>query len=226
MPQRRRTLAAALFVYGAVGVALVVVGIVVGMGLAARIERLAVSADDALAAAARTTRATADAFTSVDDNLDQAGASTRTAAALARDAAGTLSSLAIAMEISIFGAQPLVGLAADFNDSAEQATELADALDGVGASLVDTRTDVAVIGVEMERLADDLERVREQGGGDGAPPIRAFIGLLLAWLAMPAIGAVLVGFLIWPRSVRLAEDAPQPEQGDDVEDDADPAKGP
>ena len=131
MPQRRRTLAAALFVYGAVGVALVVVGIVVGMGLAARIERLAVSADDALAAAARTTRATADAFTSVDDNLDQAGASTRTAAVLAREAAGTLSSLAIAMEISIFGAQPLVGLAADFNDSAEQATELADALDGV-----------------------------------------------------------------------------------------------
>ena len=45
--RRRRPLAAALLVYGAVGIALVIVGVIVGMGLAARIERLAVSADDA-----------------------------------------------------------------------------------------------------------------------------------------------------------------------------------
>jgi hypothetical protein len=227
---RRRPLAVALVVYGVVGIALVVVGAVVGLGLAARVERLAVSADDALLAAARTTRTAAEAFTSVDDSLDEAGASTETAASLAREASATLASLASAMELSIFGAQPLIALADDFTSSSEQADALADALDGVGTSLGDTRTDVAAIGVEMDRLAADLEAVRDTSEAGSAPPVRAFVGLLLAWLLMPAVGSILGGLLLWREppatlvargSVRAAEDPAQPEERAHVEDHAD-----
>jgi hypothetical protein len=233
--RRRRPLALALLLYGAIGIALVIVGVIVGMGLAGRIERLAVSADDALVAAARTTRAAADAFTTVDGSLDEAQASTTSAAGLAREASGTLDSLATAMQISVFGAQPLVALADDFAESSRQADELATALDGVGDSLGETRTDVARIGVEMDQLADDLDAVRDTTEDGGTPPVRLFIGLLLLWLAMPAIGSVLLGLFLWPdpaasraavlvTSVGAPQDAPQPNERADVEHHPDPSE--
>jgi hypothetical protein len=196
---RRRPLAIALAAYGVVGIVLVLVGAFVGIDLAARVERLAVSADAALVAASRTTRSAAEAFTNIDASLDEAEASAASAATLSREASATLDSLASAMELSIFGAQPLLPLAADFAASADQAAELADALDGVGGSLGGTRADVADVGVEMDQLAADLEALSDRDDEGATPPVRLFVGLLLAWLAMPAIGAILASALLWRR---------------------------
>jgi hypothetical protein len=192
---RRPLLAWGLIVYGVVGLVLILGGAVIGLGLASRIERLAVTADDTLAAAVRSTGAAADAFMNVDASLSEAEASADAAASLARDASGTLASLARSMELSVFGAQPLLPLAGEFDASADQAGALGETLDRVGASLGDTRTDVSRIGTELESLGAELAALRGASGSDAAsaPPLTAFVLLLLGWLLVPAVGGLLGG---------------------------------
>lgn len=192
---RRRALGWGLIVYGIAGLILIVAGAVAGLDVAARIERLAADADGTLAAAARTTDAAAASFANVDASLSEAQASAVAAAALSRDASGTLRSLALAMELSFFGSQPLLPMSDEFNASADQADALAETLATVGGSLGDTRTDVVRVGTELDLLADQLELLRgsSDGGTGAAPPLRPFIGLLLAWLAVPAVGGLIAG---------------------------------
>jgi hypothetical protein len=203
----RRALGWGLIVYGIAGLALIVAGAIAGLDAAARIERLASDADGTLAAAARATEAVADSFTNVDGSLSDAQESAAAAAALSRDASGTLRGLAFAMEISLFGAQPLLPLAGQFFDSADQAAALGETLASMGVSLADTRTDVVRVGVELDQLSAQLESLRSSnGGGAGAPPpLRLFIGLLLAWLAVPAFGGIIGGVAVLrgPRTTRV-----------------------
>jgi hypothetical protein len=197
---RRPLLGWALIVYGLLGTTLVVGGAAIGLGLASQVERLAVTADGTLAAAVRSTNAAAAAFGNVDASLTEAQTSADAAASLSRDASGTLASLARAMELSVFGAQPLLPLAGEFEASSEQASALGGTLESLGGSLGDTRTDVARIGTELEALSAELAALREANGPAGsAPPLRAFVVLLLAWLLVPAVGAVLGGLVLLRR---------------------------
>jgi hypothetical protein len=197
---RRPLLGWALVVYGILGLVLVVGGAAIGLGLASQVERLAVTADGTLAAAVRSTDAAAAAFANVDSSLTEAETSADAAASLSRDASGTLASLARAMELSVFGAQPLLPLAGEFDASSAQASALGETLDRLGGSLGDTRTDVARIGTGLEALSAELATLREaNGSGGSAPPLRLFVALLLAWLLVPAVGALLGGLVLLRR---------------------------
>ena len=200
MSVSRRGLGWLLVVYGAMGLALVTGGAFIGLDLAGRVERVAAEADTTLMAAARATEATADAFENVDGSLAEARASSDAAAALAREAAGTLASLAVAMELSVFGAQPLQPLAGEFAASADQASALADTLDDVGSSLGDTRTDAARIGPELTTLSEQLSALgadpERPRGTVGSPPLRAFVVLLLAWVGMQAFVSLVAGITL------------------------------
>lgn len=194
---RRRLLAWVLILYGVLGLVLVLGGAAIGLEVSARVERLTATADGTLAAAARSTDVAADAFTNVDGSLSESQASADAAAELARDASVTMASLAQAMELSVFGAQPLLPLAGEFDASAEQASDLAETLDRVAASLGDTRTDVSRIGTELDALSAELGALREANGTGGtAPPLRFFVLLLLAWLLVPAAGGLLMGLAL------------------------------
>jgi hypothetical protein len=193
----RRLLGWSLVLYGLVGLGIVLGGAVVGLDVAARVERLATAAGGTLDAAARSTEAAADAFTNVDASLAESQVSAAGAADLALEASGTLDSLSRAMQLSVFGAQPLLPLASEFAASADQAASLAETLDRVAASLDATRVDVSGIGAELDQLARQLEILQEStGSGDSAPPIRPFVILLLAWLLVPAVGGVIGGLAI------------------------------
>jgi hypothetical protein len=193
----RRWLGWGLIAYGAVGVAMIVAGTLIGLEMADRVERLATDADEAIVAAAEATRAAAGSFDAVDDSLAGAAESTSAAASLARQSQQTLDNLADAMSVSILGAQPLLPLAADFADSAELAAELADTLGSVQSSLGDTRSDIAAIGAELEALATELEdlggKARLEGG---SPPVRLFVGLLLVWLGVQVVAAIVGGIVL------------------------------
>lgn len=207
---RRRALAWALVLYGAAGLALAVTGAAVGLDVAARVERLAADADGTLAAAAGATRAAAESFENVDVSLSDAQESARAASALSRDASGTLRSLALAMELSLLGSQPLLPIADEFATSADQADDLAETLASVSGSLGDTRTDLTVVGTELAALADRLEGLRAADDDDGGPPpLRLFVMLLLLWLVLPAIAALVTGLamLRQPRDVVVVEQA-------------------
>jgi len=194
---RKRPLAWGLIAYGLLGLLLVIGGAVIGLDVSGRIERLASSADGTLTAAARSTRAAADSFASIDGSLSEPQASADGAAILAREAGATLDSLAVAMQLSFFGTQPLLPLAAEFTASADQAEQLGGRLDAVGSSLGDTRTDVAIIGVELESLSSEIESLQDAGGEDGgSPPLRLFVALLLAGIAIPAVATLLFGMAL------------------------------
>jgi hypothetical protein len=205
--RRRSALGWVLIVYGLLGIALVVTGAGIGLSVADRIERLASAADASLDSAARSTRAAAASFANVDGSLAEAGTSSVQAADLARDASATLDALADAMELSVFGAQPLLPLAGRFHDSADQARALGDTLDGVSSSLHATRADAAGIGVELEDLATELERLQGAADpGDGGL-LRLFVLLLLGWITVPAIGGLLFGLSLLRRP-RVDQPAP------------------
>jgi hypothetical protein len=202
----RRTLGRGLIAYAIVGLALIVSGAVVGLDTASRIERLATEADGAISAAARATEAAADSFTNVDASLAEAQDSAAAASVLARDASGTLRALAVAMELSILGAQPLLPLANEFATSADQANELATTLGSVGSSLGETRTDVARISAELDLLSRELASLQVSSGGGAPPPLRLFVALLLAWIALPAVGSLIAGtaLLRTPREITIS----------------------
>lgn len=195
---RRRLLGWALVLYGAAGLILVFGGASIGLEIAGRVERLASAADGTLAAASSSTRTAADAFVNVDASLAESQASAESGAELARDASGTLASLAATMELRVLGTQPLLPLAGDFATSADQASALADTLDGVGASMEGTRADVAGIGDELRELAAQLDGLRAETGAEdgGAPAVRPFVLLLLAWLLVPALGGLVAGLAL------------------------------
>ncbi len=197
MTGRRRWVGSSLLAYGLLGVAMLMAGSLVGLDVADRVERLATDADTTLTAAARSTRAAADSFEGIDTSLEDAGSSSAAAAQLARRSQQTLDELATAMELSIFGAQPLLPLADDFRESATLAAELATTLDDVQGSLGSSREDVDRIGVELSSLADEMEALSDRSGSStSAPPMRLFVALLLLWLAIPVAASLVGGLLV------------------------------
>lgn len=194
---RRRLLGWGLVLYGLAGVVLVIGGGLVGLEVAGRVERLASAADGTLAAATASVEAASDAFANVDESLAESQASAEAGAQLSREASGTLRSLSVAMELSIFGAQPLRPLAADFETSADQASALAETLERVSSSMDDTRSDVSGIGTELDHLGVELAVLRDStGAGGDAPSVRPLVMLLLAWLLIPALGGIIGGMAV------------------------------
>ncbi len=202
---RRRSIAWGLIVYGVLGVALVISGAVIGLGVAERIERLTVAADDTIEAAASSLRAAGDSFESIDASLESGQESAREAAALAASTGENLDDLASAMQISIFGAQPLLPLASSFATTADQAEALAGTLDEVAFSLDATRTDVGQIGDELTVLAEEIESLQaDTQAAGGGPQLRFFVVLLLAWITVPAVGSILLGLAMLNRGASTA----------------------
>ena len=194
---RRRLLGWGLVLYGLSGVVLVIGGGLVGLEVAGRVERLASAADGTLAAATASVEAASDAFANVDASLAESQASAAAGAHLSREASGTLRSLSVAMELSIFGAQPLRPLAADFETSADQASALAETLERVSSSMDDTRSDVSGIGTELDNLGVELAVLRDStGAGGDAPSVRPLVMLLLGWLLIPALGGIIGGMAL------------------------------
>jgi hypothetical protein len=202
----RSTLAWGLVAYGLVGLALSVIGFTFGLDAAGQLERLAAATDTTLEAAARSTAAAADSFDSIDASLVSAEGSIAQAATLSADASATLDALSAAMDLSIFGAQPLQPLANEFADAADQAEALAATLAGSSGSVSDVRTDADAIGGELQALADELEALRDSVPADPVP-IRGLVALLLAYLTLPAVAALVAGGLML-RAKRAAEMAP------------------
>jgi hypothetical protein len=202
----RSTLAWGLVAYGVAGLILSIVGVTFGLDAAGQLERLAAATDQTLEAAARSTAAAAASFDSIDDSLVSAEDSVAQAATLAADAGATLDSLSAAMNLSVFGAQPLQPLADEFADAADQAGELATTLATTGGSVSDVQADAAAIGVELEGLADELEALRGSVPPDPVP-IRGLVALLIAYLTLPAVAALVAGSLLL-RAQRAAQEAP------------------
>jgi hypothetical protein len=187
-----RRVAWGLTVYGAVGIVLLTTALIGGWNGIARIDSTFASAAQARA----TLDTVADGFDAFDVSLDEAKRSVDSAAVASGDAAATAARLADAMSLSIFGAQPLLPLAADFRRQAADLRVVADDLGRLGTALARDRVQASRVRDEVRELA---RRVGAVGGDTGVGGMAALIGALLLWLAAQALVALVAGIALLRR---------------------------
>jgi hypothetical protein len=199
----------ALIAYGLAGILLLLIAFAVASGPLGTAQRLLVSLDGTLHAAADTARSTSTALDSVDSGLGEAQRGTADASTLVADAAATSGRLASAMGLTIFGAQPLIGLSDDFEAIQTQLTGLSANLDAVSGAMATSSDDLDDVRIDVARLATEIERVRDTTGTDagGMGSIGLAVGVLLAWLALPAIAALIGGAALLRIGRRLGLEA-------------------
>jgi hypothetical protein len=199
----------ALIAYGLAGILLLLIAFAVASGPLGTAQRLLVSLDGTLHAAADTARSTSTALDSVDSGLGEAQRGTADASTLVADAAATSGRLASAMGLTIFGAQPLIGLSDDFEAIQTQLTGLSANLDAVSGAMATSSDDLDDVRIDVARLATEIERVRDTTGTDagGTGSIGLAVGVLLAWLALPAIAALIGGAALLRIGRRLSLEA-------------------
>jgi hypothetical protein len=176
--------AIALIAYGASGVLLLAALSVSLLPMTATIDAVARSSDDV-----RTTLLTTqNAFDDFGTSLVAARRSAERAADAARSSAAAAKQLADGMAISIFGAQPLIGLSAGFQRQSTDLQSLADELDRLATSLGTNENDIRAIRVQITSLSSRVALI--SGGSALLLPALFF---LVAWLAIPAIVALWLG---------------------------------
>jgi hypothetical protein len=204
-----RVLGVALMLYGVLGLLLAGAGTAVGVGTAARVTHLVENVDGSLAAAASTVQSTAHSLDGFETSLSEADAAARSAAGIARDASVTMANLSAAMSLTVFGAQPLLPLARDFQRSSEQLVTLSRDLDRVGLALGANIEDLASIRDDLRDLGRRLDAASAGGGArvtrDGAFPLQALFVGAMAWIALQALGALVAGVLVLRRGLRHSE---------------------
>jgi hypothetical protein len=188
-----------LLAYAALGTILVVVALIVGGPMVARVDRLASSASGSMDAAARAAAAAAESLHGFDGSLAQAQQSTGQAAALSRTSADALDALSNAMGLNVLGAQPFLPLADRFKTTAEQMRDMGDSLGGIGQSLATNRTDAGAVSQQLDRLASEMAALqggiaKEQSGA--SPPLGLLFYGFLAWQLLPIISAGIGGRLL------------------------------
>lgn len=110
-----------------------------------------------------------------------------------REIARTTEQLAGAMSLSLFGAQPFLSIAQGFDRQTESLEDLAADLDDLAAALRQNEADVAELRASAVILRDRVGRIAP-ASPVATSTLRPLLYALLAWLALPAIGAIGAGF--------------------------------
>jgi phage-related protein len=201
-----------LAVYGLVGLALfVAVAVAVNRPLE-RAHELTASLDEQRAALVDTmnqARTTLEDMSlgvgAADQSLADAKAATDRAATISNTLATTMFGLRDSMSISIFGTQPLAGLAAGFDNSGQQISALGTDLATIGQSLNDNRTTVSTTATNLAKLAVSLGEltalVRDSNDVEistsSLDAVRLAVYAICGWLAVLALGCVIGGVYLF-----------------------------
>ena len=187
----KRGLAIGLMAYGALGLVLVA-------ALAASVGP-ALSTIDAVARSSadveQTLATTRDAFDTFASSLVEGRRSAQQAATTAHRASATAKQMGDAMAISIFGAQPLLGLATQFRQQATDIENLAIDLDALGTALSRDERDVRAIRDQLAALHDRTVLIASSPATSF--PIGPVLYLLILWLGAQAAAALWAGVLLW-----------------------------
>jgi len=227
LPARwRRWAPLALIAYGLVGLAFLAASAVLVSQPLEQLGELGSTAETQRAALVRSLRSTsrtlddaARGFSGFGESLGIARRSTARAADLSRDVSTTMSSLATAMNVTVFGVQPLAELGPGFERAAAQLRELGTDLDGIGTAMVRNADDVErargdLLGLrsQVDELALAAERTQIPLGSPIAlAALRLGLYALIAWLAAPAVASLLLGVALW----RASRDIRGPDTGRD-----------
>ena len=204
--------AIALCCYGVLALAITAVVLFVGYGTFNQVDGIQAALETnrvALVRSLRTVSATVkDTATSTNDfqtSIEGARTSADTASKLANDTAGTFREMATSLNITIFGLQPLAGIAPQFNNSASQLQQLAISLgttrDALGQNRADVQrvgTDLTQLNAQLDSIATSLDRPGVLGLGTQAlaPFQVAFYGICLLAL-LQALFSIVGGVVLF-----------------------------
>jgi hypothetical protein len=202
---RRRRLGLALMLYGLIGLAILgaVLLFVVGplgepggLGIDAgrdQVVRLLDASEDALADAELAAR-------NADTGLVEAADAAGSAGGFMTELAGTMRELAASLRISIFGSQPFGPAADDFERVAASASNVATDLQTAATAVRLGGEDLSSLASELAAMQDEVVAMRTSV--DTALAVdtsgwRLMAVVLVAWLAVPALVSLLVGYRLW-----------------------------
>lgn len=202
----RRWVGAGLALYGALGLTLILLllALVVAprggsdgpLGLDAQRRQLLGVID----ASSDTLRDAETAVRGVDVTLLSTGGAAASAGRFMGELATTMRGLATSLRIDIFGNQPFLGPADDFDRVAAQAATVATDLDLAASSIrlgaadmVALADQVAAVRAEVQEIRVGLAEPLDEG------PWRVLAAVILAWLAVPAVLSLWVGLRWWRR---------------------------
>jgi len=205
-----RRLATGLIAYGAIGMAIAVVGLLALFWLSGRVGGLA--------------ERTGNQVTTIVETLDRTSSALREASSSATSFAGTLArtgpavrQVAVAIvdlrgnfrtiqdqlgRVQILGSQPFGNVAGQFGQMATdldgldgQLALIADDLERNRAALAVNAESLSAIGTRLDRIAAEA---RDASVGGGLDDLRAVVTLLsvllVVWVALPAIGGLWLGW--------------------------------
>ena len=142
----------------------------------------------------------------MDSSLNSAQAATGRSSEIAIGVADSMFQLRDAMSLSIFGTQPLIGLASGFDHTGGQLMQLSSDLTTIGSSLETNSADIVITAANLEELADTVNTLTDsvENGPDvgvsaeALNAIRIAIFAVAGWLLLFALGCVVVGaYLFW-----------------------------
>jgi hypothetical protein len=208
---RLRLLGAGLAVYGVLGLILfVAVAVAVNRPLE-RAQALSASVESERAALVLTlgqAQATLNGMSQgvgrMDTSLADAKVATDRASGIAGDMATSMYGLRDAMSLSIFGAQPLIGLASGFDTSGQQLQALGTDLATIGTSLDTNRNDAITTSANLAQLATSVGQmtalVSDTQGVEistaSLDAVRLAVYAICGWLAVLALGCIVVGLYL------------------------------
>lgn len=167
---------------------------------------------DALDRATETIDQTAAGVRGMEGSLLEAHGATQRAAGLSRGVALSMYTLRDQMQLTIFGVQPLIGLAPGFEQSGVQLDLLAEDVDAISVALDANREDALAVAAGLDELGLSMGRLREAVASgpdvtemvDELEPIQLALLALIGWLLLAAVGCILGGLLCW-RASRVAQ---------------------
>jgi hypothetical protein len=145
-------------------------------------------------------------------SLDDAKSAIDRASTISHGVATSMYGLRDAMNVSIFGAQPLSGLSGSFDTSGQNLDALGDDISSIGVALDANRADSATTSANLSALADSVHTLT---GTVAAGPsvaiststldeIKLAIYLVAAWLVLLALGCLAAGLYLVRISGRTA----------------------
>lgn len=208
-----RRLGTGLITYGAVGIALSVIGLVALLYVGARLGGLGDRIGTQVSSIAETLDDTAAALSdagasavSFSSTLERTPPSVRqTATTVANLRADLLRVQADLGAIAILGSRPLGNVAELFGGMATDLEGLDGRLEAIATDLEDNRGRLIANGESLDAMGDRLESVATELRGslveDSLADIQVMVtvvaGLLLLWATLPAVGALVLG--LWLR---------------------------
>jgi hypothetical protein len=208
---RLRLIGLVVAAYGLVGLLLFVTVAVAINGPLERAHRLSVTVDEqreGLVATMEQARATLVDMSlgvgGVDESLANAQAATDRASTISTSLATSMFELRDSMSITIFGAQPLAGLATGFDTSGQQLSQLSTDLTTISTSLQTNRGAVATSSASLGKLAVSLAELRVlvrdspnvEISTASLDAVRLAVYAICGWLAVLALGCVVGGLYL------------------------------